>query len=186
MQEAGWAVWARVRTFSCVLPHVDLQLVIPGEADAADLTGKRASHQYGSSCVEAVCLPHGLSCDRPGTLGASVNGVYAPACLGHPGPVPGRPGAANLGKPSGQDRWGPHLSPAPLVIARAHCSVLAHRLGDIPALPPLPHLQRLHSSGAPRQVRRHLREDYSCLQAHCPHCCPLYQPSLLLRRPRDG
>ena len=39
MLEAGWAVWARVGTFSCVLPHVDLQLVIPGEADAADPTG---------------------------------------------------------------------------------------------------------------------------------------------------
>lgn len=29
MQEAGWAVWARVGTFSCVLPHVNLQLIIP-------------------------------------------------------------------------------------------------------------------------------------------------------------
>lgn len=34
MQEAGWAVWARVRTFSCVLPHVDLQLVIPSTSRA--------------------------------------------------------------------------------------------------------------------------------------------------------
>lgn len=30
VQEAGWAVRARIGAFSCVLPHVDLQLVIPG------------------------------------------------------------------------------------------------------------------------------------------------------------
>lgn len=71
-----------------MLPHMDLKLVIPGKAGILNLR-KKASYQYRFSCGMAICLPYGLSCDRLGTHWASVNGIYAPACLGYPGVVPG-------------------------------------------------------------------------------------------------
>lgn len=46
MQEAGWAVWARVGAFSCVLPHVDLQLVIPSTSKKKD--GQHSGLRIGS------------------------------------------------------------------------------------------------------------------------------------------
>lgn len=45
MQEAGWAVGARVGAFSCVLPHVDLQLVIPSTSRGK---GRHSGFRIGS------------------------------------------------------------------------------------------------------------------------------------------
>lgn len=49
MQEAGWAVWARVGAFSCVLPHVDLQLVVPSTSK-----GKRVNIQDSGEAPQPI------------------------------------------------------------------------------------------------------------------------------------
>lgn len=70
VQEAGWAVRARVGALSGVLPHVDLQLVIPGTGrgegqDVQDGMGFQALANFRPSPFVFLLLPQDTFADLP-------------------------------------------------------------------------------------------------------------------------